>query len=97
MQGPLDDRLFDNPFVAEMDVGELGIRILEIELDLTRGFGTTAADFGNPIFETIGKLDAYPMLFAGQDYGSALLMLRRFRAPPDAPCVHRRRSPTLSA
>jgi hypothetical protein len=49
--------LFDDPFVAQMKVGELAVALLQVELDGAGGLGRAAADLGDAVLKAVRKVD----------------------------------------
>jgi hypothetical protein len=58
--------LIDDAFVAEMDVGELGVGVLEVrQRDLSGRPGRAAAGFGDAELDAFGHLDTRAVLGSG--------------------------------
>jgi hypothetical protein len=53
-----------DPVSVQMDFVELRIAVAELQFDLALHLATTAANFGNPIFNAFGQADLGAMLIA---------------------------------
>ena len=49
--------LVDDPFVAQMKMGELAGALLQVELDGAGGPGRAAADLGDAVLKAVRKVD----------------------------------------
>src|SRR5215471_3108666 len=63
---PIKPRLIDDPFVAELDVGELGVGVFEVrQRDLSCRPGRAAPGFGDTELDTVRRLDTRAVLDPG--------------------------------